>query len=87
MEASPRDVMYTLDAAQAEAEPEKLAETDLRYNRVGMISLAKGSQGYSQIADDLEVKIGSSIEEAPGPNQHAACAKAMVVLTDMLHVI
>ena len=32
MEASPRDIMYTLDAAHAEAEPQKLAETDLRYS-------------------------------------------------------
>ena len=30
VEASPRDIMYTLDAAHAEAKPEKLAETDLR---------------------------------------------------------
>ena len=33
VEASPRDIMYTLDAAHAEAEPEKLAETDLRYSQ------------------------------------------------------
>ena len=31
VEASPRDIMYTLDAANAAAEPKKLAETDLRY--------------------------------------------------------
>ena len=31
VEASPRDIMYTLDAANAAAEPQKLAETDLRY--------------------------------------------------------
>ena len=30
VEASPRDIMYTLEAANASAEPQKLAETDLR---------------------------------------------------------
>ena len=30
MEALPRDIMYTLDAADASAAPQKLAETDLR---------------------------------------------------------
>jgi hypothetical protein len=30
VEASPRDIMYTLDAANAGTGPRKLAETDLR---------------------------------------------------------
>ncbi|CAL5225819.1 g8598 [Coccomyxa viridis] len=42
VEASPRDIMYTLDAAHAEAEPEKLAETDLRCGGV-----AWGDEGFA----------------------------------------
>lgn len=57
MEASPRDIMYTLDAAHAEAEPQKLAQTDLRYSHSSQAHLF-----FDNFGSGLPRGLGMTIE-------------------------